>query len=211
TLIGLPIFFPPGSPPQLIFGLIICFLSYGAFCVYSPYIRDDDNFLAQVSQVIIFFSLVSSVVTNAFPEDPVMQVLLPALLVVPVILTFIFESPLLMILREFTDPDKDGNAGQFILACRRHAVEIADRLVGAGLPKMRGTDKGAEVLQAGGDLPSPTLHTLVRAADEASQEANAAFAAAAMTAACKAKQANETPVPKEQEVELVQLVTVQLV
>jgi hypothetical protein len=200
TLIGLPIFFPPGSPPQLIFGLIICFLSYGAFCVYSPYIRDDDNFLAQVSQVIIFFSLVSSVVTNAFPEDPVMQVLLPALLVVPVILTFIFESPLLMYLRKFTDPDKDGNAGQFILACRRHAVEIADRLVGAAepAPKMR----GAEVLQAGGDLPPPTLHTLVRAADEASQEATAAFAAAAMTAACKAKQANETPVPKEQEVQL---------
>jgi hypothetical protein len=50
----------------------------------------------------------------------------------------------------------------------------------------------------------------VRAADEASHEATAAFAAAAMTAACKAKQANETPVPKEQEVELVQLVTAEL-
>ena len=53
-------------------------------------IRDDDNFLAQVSQAIIFFSLVSSVVTNAFPEDPVMQVLLPVLLAMPVILTIIF-------------------------------------------------------------------------------------------------------------------------
>jgi hypothetical protein len=90
ALIGLPIFFPPGSPPQLIFGVIICFLSYGAFCAYSPYFRDDDNFLAQVSQVVIFFSLVSSVVTNAFPEDPVMQVLLPVLLAMPVILTIIF-------------------------------------------------------------------------------------------------------------------------
>jgi hypothetical protein len=30
------------------------------------------------------------VVTNAFPEDPVMQVLLPALLAMPVILTIIF-------------------------------------------------------------------------------------------------------------------------
>jgi hypothetical protein len=91
ALIGLPIFFPPGSPPQLIFGLIICFLSYGAFCAYSPYFRVDDNFLAQVSQVVIFFSLVSSVVTNAFPEDPVMQVLLPALLAVPLILPIIFN------------------------------------------------------------------------------------------------------------------------
>ena len=184
TLIGLPIFFPPGSPPQLIFGLIICFLSYGAFIFYSPYIRDDDNFLAQVSQVIIFFSLVSSVVTNAFPEDPVMQVLLPALLAVPMILSFIFETPLLMYLRKFTE-SKDGSVGKFILARRRHAVEIADRLVGAAAPKMR----GAEVLQAGGDLPPPTLHMLVRVADEASQETTTAFAAAARTAACKV---NET-------------------
>ncbi|KOO29948.1 cytadherence high molecular weight protein 2 [Chrysochromulina tobinii] len=134
TLIGLPIFFPPGSPPQLIFGLIICFLSYGAYCVCSPYIRDDDDFLAQVAQVIIFFSLVSSVVTNAFPEDPLMRVLLPALLAVPVILTFIFETPLLEFLRSFTEPDKEGNVGlvgQFILAFRRHTLRITDRLVGA--------------------------------------------------------------------------------
>jgi predicted RNase H-like nuclease (RuvC/YqgF family) len=41
--------------------------------------------------------------------------------------------------------------------------------------------RGAEVLQAGGDLPPPTLHT----ADEASQEATAASAAAAMTAAAQ--------------------------
>jgi hypothetical protein len=133
TLIGLPIFFPPGSPPQLIFGLIICFLSYGAYCVYSPYVAADDDFLAQVAQVIIFFSLVSSVVTNAFPEDPLMKVLLPALLAVPVILTFIFETPLLEFLRSFTEPDKEGNvglAGQFILAFRRHTLRITDRLVG---------------------------------------------------------------------------------
>jgi hypothetical protein len=134
TLIGLPIFFPPGSPPQLIFGLIICFLSYGAYCVYSPYVADDDDFLAQVSQVIIFFALVSSVVTNAFPDDPLMVVLLPALLAVPVILTFIFETPLLEYLRSFTEPDRDGNVGlvgQFILAFRRHTLRVTDRLVGA--------------------------------------------------------------------------------
>jgi len=82
-LIGLPIFFPAGSPPQLIFGLIICFLSYGAYCVYSPYVADDDDLIAQVAQVIIFFSLVSSLVTNAYPEDSLMSALLPALLPCP--------------------------------------------------------------------------------------------------------------------------------
>jgi hypothetical protein len=36
-----------------------------------------------------------------------MQVLLPALLAVPMILTFISESPLLMILRKFTTSEDD--------------------------------------------------------------------------------------------------------
>jgi hypothetical protein len=264
TLIGLPIFFPPGSPPQLIFGLIICFLSYGAYCVCSPYIRDDDDFLAQVAQVIIFFSLVSSVVTNAFPEDPLMKVLLPALLAVPVILTFIFETPLLEFLRSFTEPDKEGNvglAGQFILAFRRHTLRITDRLVGAvgqeeaksgmravweehskelgasalvrvrssqssfttlstsepsarhaDIPTARLTERfapndgGAAISQQspndGGAAPKVwaqvlqvrgNLRTLVHAADQASQEATAAFAAA-MTVASEGK---KTPVPDD--------------
>ena len=133
-LVGLPIFFPAGSPAQLIFGLIICFLSYGAYCVCAPYIKDEDDFLAQVAQVVIFFSLVSSLVTNAYPNDPIMSALLPALLAVPVILTFIFESPLLEYLRSFIEPDAEGKvapAGLWILAFRRHVIRITDRLVGA--------------------------------------------------------------------------------
>jgi hypothetical protein len=133
-LIGLPIFFPVGSPAQLIFGLIICFLSYGAYCVCSPYIKDQDDFLAQVAQFVIFFSLVGSLVTNAFPDDPVMSIALPGLLSVPVILTFIFQSPLLEQLRSFTEPDDQGNvglAGHWILAFRYHIVRITDRLIGA--------------------------------------------------------------------------------
>ncbi|KOO31505.1 mastigoneme-like protein [Chrysochromulina tobinii] len=104
-LIGLPIFFPAGSPAQLIFGLIICFLSYGAYCVCAPYVENEDDILAQVAQVVIFFSLVSSLVTNAYPNDPIMSALLPALLAVPVILTVLFEMSLLKYLHRFTEPD----------------------------------------------------------------------------------------------------------
>jgi len=128
-LIGLPIFFPAGSPAQLIFGLIICFLSYGAYCVCAPYVKNEDDILAQVAQVVIFFSLVSSLVTNAYPNDPIMSALLPALLAVPVILTVLFEMSLLKYLRRFTEPDGEGKvgpAGQWILAFRRHV-----KLVGA--------------------------------------------------------------------------------
>jgi hypothetical protein len=133
-LIGLPIFFPAGSPAQLIFGLIICFLSYGAYCVCAPYVKKEDDILAQVAQVVIFFSLVSSLVTNAYPNDPIMSALLPALLSVPVILTVLFEMSLLKYLRRFTEPNGEGKvspAAQWILAFRRHVVRIADRLVGA--------------------------------------------------------------------------------
>ena len=63
-----------------------------------------------------------------------MSALLPALLAVPVILTFIFETPLFEYLRSFTKPNADGNvglAGSWILAFRRHTLRITDRLVGA--------------------------------------------------------------------------------
>ena len=35
-LIGLPIFFEPGSSWQLILGLVICFISYGLYGLFGP-------------------------------------------------------------------------------------------------------------------------------------------------------------------------------
>jgi hypothetical protein len=69
-------------------------------------------------------------VTNAYPEDSLMSALLPALLAVPVVLTFIFETPLWEYLRSFTKPNAEGNvglAGRWFLDFRRHAVRITDR------------------------------------------------------------------------------------
>jgi hypothetical protein len=124
-LIGLPIFFPAGSPAQLIFGLIICFLSYGAYCVCAPYVKKEDDILAQVAQVVIFFSLVSSLVTNAYPNDPIMSALLPALLAVPVILTVLFETPLLKYLRRFTEAGVNSRGGGS-LKRRRYSMRQAE-------------------------------------------------------------------------------------
>jgi hypothetical protein len=72
--------------------------------------------------------------------------LLPALLAVPVILTVLFETPLLKYLRHFTEPDAEGKvgpAGQWILAFRRHVVQITDRLAGA-----RGQAEAKSVIRA---------------------------------------------------------------
>ena len=62
AIVCLPVFFQPaGSVSQLIFGLMVCFLTFGAYMVYAPYAEQDDDYLAQLCQVQIFFSLVSSI------------------------------------------------------------------------------------------------------------------------------------------------------
>jgi len=62
AIVCLPVFFQPsGSVSQLIFGLVICFLTFGAHMVYAPYMDHNDDRLAQLCQAQIFFALLSSV------------------------------------------------------------------------------------------------------------------------------------------------------
>ena len=37
--------------------------------VYGPYESPNDDLLAQLAQLCIFFSLVASIVTNAYPDE----------------------------------------------------------------------------------------------------------------------------------------------
>lgn len=132
-LVGLPVFFPSGEPSQLILGLVICFLTYGAYCVFSPYIDYDNDFLAQVAQIVIFFSLISSIITNSYPDDPVLSTLLPAFLVVPPSLAIVFESPLFNELRKVTEPDENGNVscfGRCFLSSRHAVIASTDWILG---------------------------------------------------------------------------------
>ena len=61
-LVGMPVFFEVGSVEQLAYGLIVCFISFGAFALLRPYASDMDDQLAQLCQMQIFFSLVSSII-----------------------------------------------------------------------------------------------------------------------------------------------------
>ena len=56
----MPVFFEMGSVAQLTYGLLVCFLSFGLYMMFSPYADDSDDRLAQLCQMQIFFSLVSS-------------------------------------------------------------------------------------------------------------------------------------------------------
>jgi len=111
-LIGLPIFVDPGSSAQLIVGLLVCFVSYGMYASYEPYIKDSDDWLAKVCQVSLFFSLVSSIALKIESDSSTeaLGVLLVFTLMVPPVTAFLFES------------DIDFEAGCYISYIKKRAV-----------------------------------------------------------------------------------------
>jgi uncharacterized membrane protein YgcG len=99
AIVCLPVWFQPaGSVSQLVFGLVVCFLTFGVHMVYHPYIERADDRLAQLCQVQIFFSLLSSIVLkydeNTIRDATNIDVLLGALTLLPICIGFILESPL---------------------------------------------------------------------------------------------------------------------
>ena len=90
-LILVPIFFEPDSPEQLTVGLIVCFATYGMYMMYAPYQSERSDMLAQVCQVQIFFSLLSSIVLKTNPESVAMGYILPFMMVVPPVLAVLFQ------------------------------------------------------------------------------------------------------------------------
>jgi len=98
AIVCLPVFFrPSGSVGQLIFGLLVCFLTFGAHMLYSPYIEDENDRLAQLCQVHIFFSLTSSIALKYDPttlsDSTNMDALLSFLTFVPILFSVYFLLP----------------------------------------------------------------------------------------------------------------------
>jgi len=96
AIVCLPVFFQPsGSVSQLIFGLIVCFLTFGVHMVYAPYVEEGDDRIAQLCQVQIFFSLLSSIALKFDPatlrNSTNMGYLLSVLVVLPILLAFCVE------------------------------------------------------------------------------------------------------------------------
>jgi len=142
ALVGLPVFFPSGSPGQMILGLIICFLTYGMYGVFAPYDEPSDDLLAQVAQVTIFFSMVASIITNAYPNDPVMSALLPGMLAVPIAMTLVTALAETELLNVYSLPEETrcgrlwrsiGSRIHFVAARR---ISFVDRMVGAVRPSV---------------------------------------------------------------------------
>merc|ERR1711871_869494 len=102
ALVCIPVFFtPPGSATQLIFGLIVCFCTFGVYTAFAPFIEYNSNIFAQLCQVQIFFALLSSVALNFSRADDVdeksrhmMDVLLTACTFVPMGVSCLLHTPL---------------------------------------------------------------------------------------------------------------------
>ena len=96
SLVCVPVFLPAGSSGQLLFGLIICFLTYGVYSALRPYSGPFDNSFANLAQVLIFFTILSSIaLSTASPTDittKVVDVLLTALFFAPIVYEIVIDA-----------------------------------------------------------------------------------------------------------------------
>ena len=84
----MPVFFQPsGTDSQLIYGLMICFVSFGAYVHFDPYEDRGNDAVARLCQMQIFFSLLASVALTSTSEQNAgsnMDILLVVLYCLPV-------------------------------------------------------------------------------------------------------------------------------
>ena len=106
ALVCMPVFFDPaGSPAQLIFGLFVCFITFGAYSALEPYKKLSDGKVALLSQAFIFFSLLASITLSFSPAEfgssvNAMDMLLTIMLFVPAVGGVVLEMPTCICLRQ---------------------------------------------------------------------------------------------------------------
>jgi hypothetical protein len=103
ALVCMPVAFEPGSVPQLIFGLMVCFITFGLYAAISPFAEERSNVLASMCQVQIFFALLSAIAIS-FSSSGTAQsmqsidVLLTFLTFMPFAITILLRTPLVQLL-----------------------------------------------------------------------------------------------------------------
>ena len=133
--------------------------------MYSPFEDSGDDLLSVVCQLQIFFSLLSKIILQTNPNDPVMSVLLPMMLGVPPLAGFVFESGVLDELQAAMAAVDNGvpipfSGGKRIgVGLRSHLNAKLERFMGvnpAGTLQVRLlAAKGLEA--AGGGTPDPYI------------------------------------------------------
>jgi hypothetical protein len=105
ALVCMPVWFEPGSVAQLIFGLMVCFVTFGAYTAWAPFAEERANVLAQACQVQIFFALCSAIalsfdVGRTEESSRSIDVLLTVLTFVPLSMTVVLRTPVVRLLEQ---------------------------------------------------------------------------------------------------------------
>jgi len=82
-----------GGDAQLMWGLMICFLTFGAYSTFAPFIKDSDDKLAQLAQIQIFLNLVVSIGLRMNPDDATLGAILTVILFFLPIFAIAVETP----------------------------------------------------------------------------------------------------------------------
>ena len=146
-MVGLPVFFNPGSVEQAVLGLVICFITFGMYTGLRPYVNKKDDTLSQVAQIAIFFSLLAGLMLMTNAESPAIDVILICMLIVPPTLALIFNSPLLSEAKKVYKykSGKKTPIGRGLDAAQAASVRRLDKTLGIKMPDLTGGDDDGDV------------------------------------------------------------------
>ena len=126
-LVGVPSIFPDrGGTAQLFWGLLVCFATFGksratikpcsprvpsslhqclsrpagAYMMYAPFVEDSDDKLAQLAQLQVFLTLLSSLSLRAVPPSEFVASLVTVILFLVPLIGVALETPLFDVVGE---------------------------------------------------------------------------------------------------------------
>ena len=147
-MVGLPVFFNPGSVEQRVLGLVICFITFGMYTGLRPFIKPKDDMLAQVAQIAIFFALLAGLMIQTNADSPAIDVILMLMLIVPPTLALIFNTPLLDQVKTLYISKKSGKKtilGRGLDTAQAASVRRLDKTLGNKPPDLTGGDDDDDV------------------------------------------------------------------
>ena len=97
TLVGLIVFFQPGTLEQLTLGLIVCFVYFGLCCYLQPFGSLADNLMVCVTQFSLFIAMLAAIIIeHGSPDVPQSVVtILSVAAFTPVVLSLLLTAQLL--------------------------------------------------------------------------------------------------------------------
>lgn len=99
-LVGVPAAFPGrGGNAQLIWGLLVNFITFGAYMMFAPFVNPSDDQMQQLAQGQIFITMVSSIGPKMTPPDSTLDSIVSICFFIVPLFAIVMETPLVDELR----------------------------------------------------------------------------------------------------------------